>query len=205
MSIKAYPLHWPDGWPRTQRRKQFAPYKTAFFDAFEDARRELKLFKAFGVVISTDVPLRRDGLPYADGDAGARDPGVAVYFTRGKEQYVFACDLYDRVRFNMRALGLAFGGLRAVERAGITQVIDRAMGGFAQLGSGAPSADVLRPWREVLNLDGLAGPDFAVRAAIEASYKSLSRDRHPDAGGSETAMVELNLARERALREVTGG
>lgn len=202
--ITAFPLCWPDGYARTTNRKRHAPYKASFFQALEDARRELQLFKAFGVVVSTDVPLRRDGLPYADGDP--RDPGVAVYFTRNKQQYVFACDLYDHVRFNMRALGLAIEGMRAVERAGITQVIDRAMAGFAQLPSGAGAGGpVDRPWREVLNLEGLAGPDFAVRAAIEASFKSLARTRHPDAGGSDEAMTELNRARDAALKELAGG
>ena len=38
-------------------------------------------------------------------------------------------------------------------------------------------------------------------ASIEANFKRLARDRHPDRGGSDAAMAELNAARERALKE----
>lgn len=199
---KAHPLCWPEGWKRTDNRKKFAPYKTSFVDAYEDARKELRLFQAFGVVISTDVPLRRDLLPYADGDAGVRDPGVAVYFTRSKQEFVIACDTYQYLRHNMRAVGLALAGLRAVERSGATHLLDRTLSGFAALPSGAPTAPTERPWREVLNLVGLSGPEHAVRYAVEAQYRQLSRTRHPDAGGSNEAMLELNRAREEALREI---
>jgi hypothetical protein len=38
---------------------------------------------------------------------------------------------------------------------------------------------------------------------IEANFKRLSRDRHPDRpGGSTDAMAELNNARETALKEI---
>jgi hypothetical protein len=198
--ITAYPLRWPAGWPRTVKRKPGSPYKVTFFQAYEEARAEMRRFHGIGVVISTDVPLRRDGLPYADGDPP--DPGVAVYFTRAGKEYVIACDLYERVRFNMRAVGLVLEAMRAIERSGATHLLDRAFSGFAQLGSGSPSTPAARPWREVLNLDGLAGPSFAVRAAIEASFRSLSRTRHPDAGGSHEAMLELNAAHEQALTEI---
>lgn len=39
-------------------------------------------------------------------------------------------------------------------------------------------------------------PD-ADMAVVEAVFKSLAKSRHPDAGGSEAAMVELNKAIER--------
>ena len=115
---------------------------------------------------------------------------------------MIACDLYERVRFNMRAVGLAIGGLRAVERSGATHLLDRAVAGFAALPSGAPApTPTARPWREVMNLEGFQGPGFVLKAGMEAQYKQLARTRHPDAGGSDEAMAELNAAREEALRE----
>lgn len=197
--ITAYPLCWPEGRPRTKSRKTSAPYKVTFQQAYSDARESLRIFRAFGVIVSTDVPLRRDGQPYADGNPV--DPGVAIYFTRGQQQYAMECDLYDRVHWNMRAIGIALDGMRAIERSGAQHIIDRAVSGFAQLPSGA-GGPVKRPWREVLNLEGLVGPSFAVLAAIEASYKALAGTRHPDAGGSHDAMAELNAAREEARAEV---
>jgi hypothetical protein len=198
--ITAHPICWPRDTPRTANRKSGHRFQASFQDAYIHAKDELRKFGAIGVVISTDVPLRRDGLPYADGDPD--DPGVVVYFTRGHHQYIFTCDLYQRVQWNMRSLGLAFAGMRAIERSGSTQILDRALSGFAQLPSGAGQSPTQRPWREVMNLEGFQGPAFVMRAGLEAAYKQLSRTRHPDAGGSEAAMVELNLAREAALKEI---
>jgi hypothetical protein len=200
--ITSFPLRWPDDWKRTTNRKRHAAYKASFVDAYDDVVKELRLFGAIGVVISTDVPLNRNGRPYADGDS--TDPGVAIYFTRKHQPYVMACDLYDRVRWNMRALGLAIAGLRAVERSGASHILDRAVAGFAQLPSGGPAvaAPAKRPWREVMNLEGFQGPPFVLKAGMEAQYKQLARTRHPDAGGSTEAMAELNAAREEALQEI---
>lgn len=37
--------------------------------------------------------------------------------------------------------------------------------------------------------------------AIEANFKRLLQERHPDHGGSHEAMIELNLAHDLALKE----
>jgi curved DNA-binding protein CbpA len=44
----------------------------------------------------------------------------------------------------------------------------------------------------------------ASREAIEAAYKRLARQRHPDAGGSDALMAELNAARAKAIEERLG-
>jgi hypothetical protein len=199
--MKPFPLQWPQALPRRpeHQRVQRAPYKADFVQAYEEALRALKLLGAVGAVISTDAPPRRDGKPYADSDP--QDPGVAVYFTHKNRAHVIACDRFDRLRFNMRAVGLALEGLRAIERTGATELLDRALGGFAALPSGAGSAPAKRPWREVLNLDGFKAPGFVMKAGIEAAYKELAKARHPDRGGSEAAMTELNVARDEGLQE----
>jgi hypothetical protein len=84
------------------------------------------------IVVSTNVPTRRDGLPYADAREPA-DPGVAVYFTHGKRQLVIACDSYSTVRANMRAVGATVEALRAIQRHGATSLLERAFTGFAAL------------------------------------------------------------------------
>lgn len=38
---------------------------------------------------------------------------------------------------------------------------------------------------------------------IERQYRLLARKRHPDAGGSNEAMTELNLAKDAALKWIT--
>ena len=39
------------------------------------------------------------------------------------------------------------------------------------------------------------------REIFEKNFRMLAADRHPDRGGSNAAMSELNIAREQALRE----
>src|SRR5438045_3368924 len=87
---EAFPLFWPDGRPRAARRERSA-FKVAGFGRVRDELlNELKLLRASRVIISTNVPLRRDGLPLA-GQPQPKDPGVAVYFTRGGRKLCFAC------------------------------------------------------------------------------------------------------------------
>ena len=62
--IDAFPLQWPDGWPRAKHRQR-ARYGVNFVKARDDLFRELRLMNARGVVLSTGVPLRIDGLPRA--------------------------------------------------------------------------------------------------------------------------------------------
>jgi DnaJ-domain-containing protein 1 len=61
--------------------------------------------------------------------------------------------------------------------------------GFAAL-----PAPVIRPWWAVLEVS-----PTATRDAIATSYWRLARERHPDAGGSNELMAELNAARAAAL------
>lgn len=77
----AYPLAWPDGWPRTKpgHRLDRSRFSTTFDKARRDLLLELERLGAGSVVISSWLPLRADGQPRAD--AARRridDPGIAV-------------------------------------------------------------------------------------------------------------------------------
>lgn len=190
-----FPLEWPHGWTRTAPgRRGDAPYRVSFTQARDELLEGLRLLGARDAVISSNVPLRRDGLPGAI-DREPADPGVAVYWTTRKgEPRVMACDRWRRVRENVRALGLAIEGFRAIERSGATQILERAYLGFAALPAVA-GASVIRSWREVLDLSGAFSREF-----LEARYRELARKAHPDiAGGSHAAMAELNRARDQAI------
>ena len=198
--IEAFPLTWPAGWPRTEswRRKE-SRYEVTFTAARDGVFRSVRLLAGRHPVLSTNVPLRRDGIPLA-GQREPNDVGVAVYWTDGKNRpRVIACDAWRTVRDNVRAIGLALEGLRAVERAGASQILERAFTGFAALPAAASSTT--RPWRHVLNLrDDVR----LTRDDIETSFRALAKIRHPDvAGGSHELMTELNAARAAALAEVS--
>lgn len=194
----AYPLQWPDGWPRTTYRKSSA-YKISIDKAVDDLMRALMLLGAQkgSIMLSSNVPPRNAlGTPRNDGHT-VSDPGVAVYWTTTKHgERVMACDRWASVRENVRAIGLAVDGLRAIERAGATQILERAFSAFGALppSNGAPAA---RPWWEVLGLKKEA-LGFATLAMVEAQWRDLAAKAHPDRGADPTLLVELNRAREEA-------
>lgn len=140
------------------------------------------------VVISTNISLRRDGLPYA----GQRDPydrGVAVYWAgKGEQQRVIACDRWDRVKDNLRAIEKTIEAMRGIERWGSTDIVNKAFTGFAALP--APPEG----WRVILG----DCPTFEI---ANASYKRLAFERHPDRGGTHEKMYELNRAWCEAEKE----
>jgi hypothetical protein len=86
----AFPLCWPLGWKKTVYKKN-SPYKANFTKARNELVKQLRLMGATNTVLSTNIPLRNDGLPYAS-YAAIQDSGVAIYFTYKKKQMVFACD-----------------------------------------------------------------------------------------------------------------
>jgi hypothetical protein len=152
------------------------------------------------IVLSTNLVLRNDGLPYANQPRhSVDDPGVAVYWsTRAFKERVIACDKWAYVYDNIHALGLTIAALRSIDRAGATQVLEQAFTAFGALPAAA-AAPVARPWWEVFGL-----PQEAVKlldlTMCEARYRESARKAHPDAGGSTEAMAELNRAREEMRR-----
>lgn len=194
--IEAYPLYWPDGQARIPAvERRFGPFKTGFAQARDDLLHELKLMGAIDVVVSTNVRLRRDGLPMGDASE-PKDPAVAVYFWHGKRQLVIACDSYLKVRWNMRACGLTVAALRGIQRYGASELLERAFTGFAAL---PPKGGGERPWREVLGV----GPEATIEQA-KAAYRELARRHHPDAGGDAETMSRINRAWQQAEEQYRG-
>lgn len=165
---------------------------------FDAARRaladELERLGATNIILSTNYELRLDGKPRA-GAPKPQDVGVAVYFTLRGVPKTMARDAFDRAEENIRSLTLAIKALRAIEEHGGSFMMDRAFAGFEALPS--PARARKRLWREVLALGSAPA-----RQDIESAYRTLARERHPDAGGSHEAMAELNRARDEALAEI---
>lgn len=187
---QAYPLSWPHGWPRHKGEQdsdtRFKGPTYRWDRVVRGLRDELKRIGATNVIISMNQPVRNDGEPYAQMRA-IPDTGVAVYFTRKGRTMVMTQDRFWTVLGNMRSLTMAIKGLRQMERHGGAVMLERAFEGFAALP--APNR-----WWDVLQVTHDASPDV-----IEANFRRLARDRHPDRGGSTSAMAELNQARADAL------
>lgn len=200
--IDAYPLAWPSGKPRTPRhrieRSRFDPGNRPTEVA--NVRSELVRLGAKGIVVSTNMRLRRDGLPYA-ADRPPEDQGVAVYFTYAGGQKCFACDRWTKIEENLRAIFKSVEAIRGLERWGSKSFVEAAFAGFSALP--APGAHAKRDWRQVFGVSQhWSGDAFE----IKGRYRRLASERHPDApDGSHDAMSELNGARDEALAEVANG
>lgn len=200
MSAEAFPLYWPEGWPRTSEWKRESDskfggkvYGLTMGRARDQLFDELKRLGAKNIVVSSNVALRNDGLPYATQKQIA-DPGVAVYFMLKNRPMVMARDAYKTVAGNMRSLTLAIEAMRQLERHGGSTMMERAFQGFAAI---APP-DWKKPWREVFGVK----PDWS--GDLTALYREKAKNRHPDSGGSDTLMAELNVAYAEAKREMAG-
>lgn len=189
--ISAYPLCWPDGWPRKPgHARRSSRYEVDFTTARDELARELARAGARAVMISTNVPTRADGLPYAN-YRQPDDPGVAVYWDDPKRRpRVIACDVWRTVRENLRAVGLTVAALRSIERSGASELLERAYQGFARL-SAAPD-----------HWSTLGIPPGSSASAIRARFHELAKTHHPDHGGDSGKMAAINVAASAALAEV---
>jgi hypothetical protein len=207
--VTKYPLAWPTGWKRAQRRASAnfnkKEWKPSSFDpnkqiqqgralTVNDAtQRVLSALQRFGVlegdaIISTNLQLRLDGLPRSNQPEPA-DPGAAIYWKRpGEGMKCMAIDRYDRVADNIAAIAATLDAMRAIERHGGALILERAFMGFDALP--APGQTMARGWMDILGV----GEDVTLETA-QAAYRKLSSVHHPDKpGGSHEAMSELNWA-----------
>ena len=204
----AHPLAWPPGWPRTPAarhedskhrfKKQRWSSTASPFWTFAEARDalfdEIQRLGGQSPVVSSDFPVDRYGVP-TEGKRRPEDQGVAAYFALKGKPMVMACDQHVRAEENMRSLALAIEAMRSLARHGGGLMMERAFEGFAAL----PAPGTV-PWRSTLQVG--AG---ATLADAETAFRRLARERHPDRGGSDAMMADLNAARAAAQREFGGG
>lgn len=142
------------------------------------------------LIISTNVPLRRDGM-ISGHRATIWDPGVAVYFTYQKRPMCFACDRWDEVGDNLRAIAKTIEALRGIARWGTGDMIQQAFTGFTAL-------PVPESWWQVL---GLKGPNVT-EAEIKSAYRRLISEHHPDTGGDTDKAARINRARDQGIESI---
>jgi hypothetical protein len=184
--IQAYPLAWPFGRPRSRGTRQ-SLFKTGHERAVQFVLHEILLLGGRSAIISTNIPLRNDGLPYAN-HRKPDDRAVAVYFTYKQKQMCFACDKWDQVHDNVYAVGKTIEALRGIERWGTGDMVEQAFTGFTVLPS--PKSP-----HEILGVRTGATPE-----EIEAAYREKAKLAHSSVGGGDTQLTELNVARDK-LRE----
>lgn len=188
--VDAYPLTWPTGWPRTlYHRRQLARFADRSLAKARDfVLNELRLLGARNVVLSTNVALRRDGLPKS-GQGRPDDPGAAVYFVLNGKPRVLACDKWTQVEDNLWAIGLHIESIRGQQRWGVG-TLDQAFSGYAALPEPSMS------WWDVLGVNRDASKD-----TVQAAYRRLAKQNHPDVGGDKDQFIRVQTAWERARKE----
>lgn len=217
MTIPAYPLQWPTGWKRTEpnyrTRARFAKKERKYnnwtdgtgqqrsnswlsskevsiADGVERVRAELLRMGVTDddLVISSNLQLRLDGYPRSS-QREPDDPGIAVYWRDGDEQRCMAIDRYDRVADNLAAVAATLDAMRAIERHGGAEILNRAFTGFTALPSSAES------WWGILGVELNAR-----RAKIDAAYRRRRSETHPDRGGDAASFDTVQRAYEQATR-----
>lgn len=186
---EAFPLHWPAGRQRSKR-----PQPSRFDDKLSIARsldelnRCLRRLGARSIVISSNMPLRKDGLPYSGRNEPA-DRGVAVYFVHKGRQKAFSCDKYNSIKDNIWAIAKTIEAIRGIERWGTGDMVDSAFAGFDALP--APDQVSRRLWHEVLNVDPSSSYED-----VSTAYRRLASAHHPDKGGDQDRFIEIQRAWE---------
>ena len=204
-----YPLQWPEGWKREKFRTRPIFHANHFAQIRDSVIRQLRK-RGSNVVITSDLPLRNDGLPYANGRC--EDPGVAVWWVeKGKEQ-VLACDRWNHINYNLSAIDRTLEALRGIDRWGTSSIVDKAFAGFAALpppGHTSNGTDTVAPiampdWREVFGIsDALTTlPSRELLAVVKLRYREQMQSAHPDRGGHAELATVLNHAMAETEREL---
>jgi hypothetical protein len=186
--VEAFPLCWPVGYKR-EPRPQNSRFNTAFAKSKDAIIKEVRLFGGRECIISSNIPTKRDGNPYANFSQPI-DKGIAVYFTYGGEQVVFACDKWNRCEDNLQAIRKAIEAFRGLEMWGVSDLLKRAFTGFKAL----PEQTAGRKWWEAMDLDKNASQE-----EIKVAYRRLVKIHHPDNGWRAEDFRAINEAYQQAI------
>lgn len=209
--ITASPLTWPNGWPRTQRPEQsrFGKWNKpiSIHRASSEVLDQLRIMgiPQRDVIISTDLKLRQDGLPYSN-QKQPDDVGVSVWFMQDGQQKVIPLDKYNRIADNLWAVAKTIEAMRGIERWGGGQILERVFTGFNALPG--PEDSAVAGWREYFasfgyDLEVVSDPKELL-LLLRTVYKKLSKKLHPDRGGSHEEMALLNQMYSDGKQELSG-
>lgn len=180
--VDAYPLKWPIGKLRTRspQRAKFGVRSTvgdsslttkrplSTYAAFGRLRQEAAALRAQGLVVSTNLPIRKDGLPLSS----AREPddrGVAVYFMLEGRAHCLACDKWDRVADNLAAIAAHIYAVRGQARWGVGDLAQAFAGHRALSAVGAKQA-----WWTQLGVPSASGFSCSSREKVEGTHRETS-------------------------------
>lgn len=193
-AIPAYPLTWPEGYKRTQYRKdsRFARSLT-IASAADELEKELFLLDIKDPILSTNVPLKLAGGPRSR--INVDDPGAAIYFKRKEKNVVLACDRYRRVQDNIHAIARTVNSLRQIDRDGVSDFLERAFTGFTAIAENAGPSNAA--WWIILEVS-----ENCTMEEAEKAWKKQCIEYHPDKGNDTGFIYAINEAWDRAKKEI---
>lgn len=189
-AAESFPLHWPVGFERSKSKK-YSSFKCTLVQARDGVLEEIRRLKGTNVVISTNIPVKRDGNLYASMKTVDGDEGVAVYFTWKGEQYVLACDCYYKIHENLRAIEKSIEAIRGLDRWGASDILARAFTGFKAL------PETNDNWWTVLGVRKVSDEE-----TIKRAYRDLVKKYHPDNGDSGDHEMFIKIQNAYELRKV---
>jgi hypothetical protein len=198
LNPQAFPLEWPGAVARWRGGREEALFRhgvnrIGIGEAVRRVLRELDLFKADEIVLSSNLRPTLAGLPSGSVNDRLADPGAAVYFRIDGEPRAIACDKWSRVSDNVAAIAADIEAKRGQVRWGASSRA-QIFGGYKAL----PAMGASRPWWQVLEVTSTATLEQVERARDELLAKW-----HPDKpGGSHARAAEINAAVGEARLEV---
>ncbi len=191
---QAYPLHWPQGFPRAKSRSP-SKFKATVSSALDFVEEELRRFgndtgkRVDALVISTN---------YSLSDRNPKDPGVAAYFRWDNIDVCIPADQYSRIEENLQAIARVIEAQRAILRHGGLNIVRAAFRGFAALPPPkGPDGQLERPWWMAMGFDSTPTLPEA-----EARYRELVKSSHPDRGGDAAQFNVITDAMRKAREEL---
>lgn len=197
---------WPRGvrfrpierWPgELKKARKASPFKATFSSTLRQFDHELRQLKAKNVVLQvamSERDIRLDGLPRSG--RHPQHPGVIVSMDTAYGSLSYPCDTFCDWTDNLRAIVLALGALRAVDRYGVTQRGEQYTG-WRQLesGTGMTQQQAAAFIGGVLTLEA----DVVIanwRERGRGFYAAAAKVLHPDGGGSDRDFQQLRMAKQ---------
>lgn len=183
---------FPPNWVRSKHRSP-GPFRVSFASARHDVQYEVGKMGATNLRIDTDIPLRKDGLPYAD-FRQPEDPGVVVYWTKGGVQFAIACDAYRDAASNMRAIALTLKAKRDIQRWKAASERTEYEG-YRALPPSTGNPEDYQPMEDVVSPFTVLGVhERATKNEIKAAYRTKVLTAHPDRGGTSEQLRKITEA-----------
>jgi len=204
-------INWPDEFDRTdsdERDSYPGNLTMGHRESFESIVEELERWGATDVEVDFAAPAyqRNSNIPHKSADVD--DPGVVAYFRRAEgsadEGHAIACDSWETLQENARAIALYARRKRLAERCGVTtaesefettalppgdedDVIAAGPGGN---GAGTPPHEILE-----------VAPD-ASEDVVESVARRKMANVHPDKpDGDHDEYIRIQQAKEAMLNE----